>query len=220
MKTMILVSVATLTLGLSGALAQNATAPAPSSASASDGQFIDKQATGEFRAPKLVGVGVYDSANKSVGKVSDLMLDKDGAVKAVVISVGGFLGIGSKYVAVPFSAVHWQTEQRTVAVTPGAAPAGDNNGVGAPVGSAQGNMTANGQSATGTAPATVGGVPPSDQNRTATIDPAQAATYQGYPDRAVIDLSQDQLKSAPEFKYASVPASAAAAPSANGAMKP
>ena len=37
------------------------------------------------------------------------------------------------------------------------------------------------------------------------VSPAETEAYQGYPDRAVIDMSQDQLKAAPEFKYAQNP---------------
>jgi putative membrane protein len=48
---------------------------------------------------------VYDSANNTIGEVSDVLLDKSGQVTAVILSVGGFLGLGGKYVAVPFNAL-------------------------------------------------------------------------------------------------------------------
>jgi putative membrane protein len=48
---------------------------------------------------------VYDTSNNTVGEVSDLLLDKSGRVKAVILSVGGFLGLGGKYVSVPFNAL-------------------------------------------------------------------------------------------------------------------
>jgi sporulation protein YlmC with PRC-barrel domain len=47
----------------------------------------------------------YDPNEKKVGKVEDLLLDRSGNVEAVIISVGGFLGIGDKEVAVPFEAI-------------------------------------------------------------------------------------------------------------------
>ena len=188
MKSAILGVIAATTLSLGAAMAQTAAdpaaktmSPAPSTqASADSGAFITQQQEGLLRAPKIVGVAVYDSANKSVGKIDDLLIDHDGSVKAVVIGIGGFLGIGRKDVAVPYSAIHWQTEQRTVAVNDTA------TGPANPVGST-------------TAPA--GATP-----KTQTVPAAQTEAYQGYPDRAVIDLSQAQLKSAPEFKYASAPA--------------
>jgi putative membrane protein len=48
---------------------------------------------------------VYDTSDHTVGEVSDLLLDKSGQVKAVILSVGGFLGLGGKYVSVPFNAL-------------------------------------------------------------------------------------------------------------------
>jgi putative membrane protein len=48
---------------------------------------------------------IYDTSDNTVGEVSDLLLDKNGQVKAVILSVGGFLGLGGKYVSVPFNAL-------------------------------------------------------------------------------------------------------------------
>jgi sporulation protein YlmC with PRC-barrel domain len=48
---------------------------------------------------------VYDTSDNTIGEVSDALLDKDGHVTAVMLSVGGFLGLGAKYVSVPFNAL-------------------------------------------------------------------------------------------------------------------
>jgi sporulation protein YlmC with PRC-barrel domain len=48
---------------------------------------------------------VYDTSDNTIGEVSDVLLDKDGHVTAVILSVGGFLGLGTKYVSVPFNAL-------------------------------------------------------------------------------------------------------------------
>ena len=48
---------------------------------------------------------VYDTSDNTIGEVSDVPLDKDGHVTAVILSVGGFLGLGAKYVSVPFNAL-------------------------------------------------------------------------------------------------------------------
>jgi sporulation protein YlmC with PRC-barrel domain len=48
---------------------------------------------------------VYDTSDNPVGEISDVLLDKDGRVTAVIVSVGGFLGLGAKYVSVPFNAL-------------------------------------------------------------------------------------------------------------------
>jgi sporulation protein YlmC with PRC-barrel domain len=143
-------------------------------------QFIQKQEMGQVRAPKLVGVAVYDKENKSIGKIDDLLLDHDGKIQAVVIGVGGFLGMGKKDVAVPFSALQWQTEQRTVASNSAAPASGTANNTGS-------------TTTTGAASA------PAQK----TVDPAATEAYNGYPDRVVINVAGDTLKNAPEFKYAS-----------------
>jgi len=49
---------------------------------------------------------VYDPTDHKIGDVDDLLIDKEGRVTAMIVGVGGFLGIGEKDVAVPFSAVH------------------------------------------------------------------------------------------------------------------
>jgi hypothetical protein len=47
---------------------------------------------------------VYDPSDNTIGEVSDVLVDKDGQVTAVILSVGGLLGLGAKYVSVPFKA--------------------------------------------------------------------------------------------------------------------
>src|SRR5690349_2209586 len=48
---------------------------------------------------------VYDTQDNKLGAVSDVLLDKNGQVSAVILGVGGVLGIGEKDVAVPFTAL-------------------------------------------------------------------------------------------------------------------
>jgi sporulation protein YlmC with PRC-barrel domain len=201
------------TNGANNATTNNAPA-ATANASGNNGQFITTQQAGELRAPKLVGVAVYDKQNKSIGKISDLLMDKDGKIQAVVIGIGGFLGIGTKDVALPYDQIHWQTEQRTVA-TNGTAPGATGNamnntavtGNAATPGGVTGTTTAN--NANTTQPAG-GQTANNGQMAQKTATPAQQEAYNGYPDRAVVDMSQQQLKDAPEFKYASQTANSAA----------
>ena len=54
----------------------------------------------QIRASKMIGSTVYDVQNRKIGKVEDLVLNKDGTVSAVVVDVGAFLGMGGKNVAV------------------------------------------------------------------------------------------------------------------------
>src|SRR5215468_9521319 len=62
------------------------------------------------RASKLVGLSVYNEKNESVGSINDMLTDKNGKIVAVVIGVGGFLGVGEHLVAVPFDKVKFSTE--------------------------------------------------------------------------------------------------------------
>ncbi|PPD42349.1 MAG: photosystem reaction center protein H [Methylocystis sp.] len=53
---------------------------------------------------------VYDTQDNKIGEIKDMLLDQQGKVQAVIVSVGGFLGMGEKDVAVAFDAVN--TNQR------------------------------------------------------------------------------------------------------------
>lgn len=61
-------------------------------------------------ATKIIGQPVFDSpatdAN-NLGNINDLVLDQNGQIAAVVLGVGGFLGIGEKQVAVDYTALQW-----------------------------------------------------------------------------------------------------------------
>ena len=51
---------------------------------------------------ELKGLSVKNSADETIGSISDLVIGADGKVSALLIGVGGFLGIGASDVAVPF----------------------------------------------------------------------------------------------------------------------
>jgi sporulation protein YlmC with PRC-barrel domain len=57
----------------------------------------------EVRVGKLVGATVYNDKGDSVGSIDDVLMAQDGdKAQTAIISVGGFLGMGSKLVSVPF----------------------------------------------------------------------------------------------------------------------
>jgi len=58
---------------------------------------------GDVRASKLIGSSVYNDRNEKVGSIDDIVLGKDNKADEVIVSVGGFLGMGTKLVAVPYS---------------------------------------------------------------------------------------------------------------------
>lgn len=90
---------------VSGALAQSPTPPSssspPAAAQPSGGKtdFISSQKPDQWVASKFKGTEVVGSDNAKVGAVSDILFDKSGKIEAFVVSVGGFLGVGSKEVA-------------------------------------------------------------------------------------------------------------------------
>jgi sporulation protein YlmC with PRC-barrel domain len=59
---------------------------------------------------EIYNQSVYDPANNKIGEVQDVLLTPDGRATALMIGVGGFLGIGEKDVAVPFNALKRTTK--------------------------------------------------------------------------------------------------------------
>jgi sporulation protein YlmC with PRC-barrel domain len=92
-----------------GAYAQTSTMPTTHAAVTS--HIIQSN---EIRASKMIGSTVYDLQNRSIGKVSDLVLNKDGAVDVVVLDVGSFLGMGGKYVGIPISDIKSDNNRLTL----------------------------------------------------------------------------------------------------------
>jgi sporulation protein YlmC with PRC-barrel domain len=106
--------------GSSAATPAPATTPVPAEESRASAPTY-YTADHELRASKLVGASVYDDQDKSIGSISDVLLnDSDHKAGMVVISVGGFLGVGSKLVSVPFDQVKVQDNK---VVMPGATKA-------------------------------------------------------------------------------------------------
>ena len=88
--------------------AATSTSPAPSagasSTTMSDAQLITSQQPDQWVASKFDGMDVIGPDNEKVGDVSDILFDQTGQIKAYIVSVGGFLGMGAKAVALPPSA--------------------------------------------------------------------------------------------------------------------
>jgi sporulation protein YlmC with PRC-barrel domain len=82
-----------------------ATTSTPAPASPSNASYH-----GDWRASKMVGLSVYNNNNESIGSINDLLTDKSGNIKAVVIGVGGFLGVGEHLVAVAFDQIKFVSE--------------------------------------------------------------------------------------------------------------
>src|SRR4051812_14927756 len=94
---------------MSGAHPENeANRNASTSTGASTGPMaVDSAAARNARrASKVIGANVYNENNESIGEVDDILIPAGGGAPMAVISVGGFLGIGAKLVAVPYDRLH------------------------------------------------------------------------------------------------------------------
>jgi sporulation protein YlmC with PRC-barrel domain len=163
-----------LIAGAAGCLLLASTALAAETSTTSTA--TDSSFHGTWRASKVVGLNVYNDKNENIGSINDLLMDKGGSIKAAVISVGGFLGVGSRLVALPYEKLKFSTEP--VAYTGASnAPAGG---------------TANGTK------------PPSTSTTTGSTSNAPATSSKPnpwYPDHAMINATKDELQKMPEFKY-------------------
>ena len=120
MTRKLLATTALAILVASGALAQETTTPAPAAPTTenaapaapvvkSDGSLISN----------IIGESVYNGTAddaQSIGKVTDVVFDKDGQAKSIVLGVGGFLGVGQKDVAVPFDALQVQRKANSSSI--------------------------------------------------------------------------------------------------------
>ena len=85
--------------------------PANPSATLDTGQFVTASRPHQWRATKLIGLDVLGADNEKIGDVSEILIDPEGN-EVVVVSIGGFLGIAGREVAIPFSAVEWRYGER------------------------------------------------------------------------------------------------------------
>ena len=74
------------------------------------GDTLIKQDEGQIIASDIIGTPVLDTNAQPVGEIADLVLDEQQMVVGAILRVGGFLGLGAKSVAVPWSAL--RIEQR------------------------------------------------------------------------------------------------------------
>jgi sporulation protein YlmC with PRC-barrel domain len=148
------------------------TAMSNSGATANNTMASEQSLRGDWRTSKIVGLDVYNDNNESIGSINDLLTDKSGNIKAVLIGVGGLLGVGERLVAVPFEKIKF---------------------VDAPVAD-----TATNASSIKPASTTTTGAANSNAGPTT---PTSAKSNPWYPDHAVFNATKDELKTMPEFKY-------------------
>ena len=173
MKNLFAIALLSTALVSSAAYAQTAqpadrAAPVATTSPAGSEKMMLK---GKWRASKLMGLDVYNEANEKLGDINELILDKDGKVHAVVIGVGGFLGMGEHDIAVTMDKLKFIEEPvRTSSTT---------------------TTTRETTTGTATAPAST----------TATTTARTNTANDWTPDHAVMSGNKDQLKALPQFKY-------------------
>jgi hypothetical protein len=142
--------------------------------------------SGLWRASKLSGVNVYNDNNEKLGDINDLLVDASGNVKQVIIGVGGFLGVGERYISVTLDQLKFSNEpMRSTTASNSSTPVTGGAATAPAAGSTTESSRTVGTSASGT------GMSGSTAS--------SGKTW--YPDHAVLSMSKDQVKSAPEFKY-------------------
>lgn len=151
------------------------------------GQFMTQMQAEQVMASKLIGTTVVGANNESIGDVNDVILDRNGQVMAVVVGVGGFLGIGEKDVAVPFKSLEFASRNQASASNGGAT--GSNAG--------SNNVTSTGS--------TAGGAPTnrstaSTGNTGGNGASTSADSAMNTPDRIMLRMTKAELQSAPAFR--------------------
>jgi len=137
---------------------------------------------GQWRASQIEGLNVYNNNNEKIGDISEMLVDQSGKIQAVVIGVGGFLGIGERDVAIAFDDVKFVNEPRANATA-----STTTTGV---------TSAAPGTATTTTAPNATGSTTMGTTGTTAATDAKRTS-----PDHAMVNMTKDQLKAMPEFRY-------------------
>jgi hypothetical protein len=103
---MALAALLLLTVALTGALAENDTDKAPPPAgdttTAPEVTVLNKH-----EVEGVLGRDVRSATDENMGRVVDVLVDREGQVRAAIIDFGGFLGVGSRKIAVDWSALHF-----------------------------------------------------------------------------------------------------------------
>lgn len=142
----------------------------------------------DWRSSELVGATVYNDDGNSVGTINDLLVSSDGTISNAILSVGGFLGIGTKLIEVPFNKLKLVPSESNSASGP-AGNGGAGNAPSAATTPATGPGTSPAANGSGTAPSAT---------------PPAATSMARQPEFSVTlpGATKDSLKSDPEFKFA------------------
>jgi sporulation protein YlmC with PRC-barrel domain len=77
------------------------------------GTYLSSAPANSFRSDQLIGAELMSrSDDKSIGTISDLVIDENGQIAAVIVDSGGFLGLGSKEVAVSWDSIERRLNEK------------------------------------------------------------------------------------------------------------
>ena len=62
---------------------------------------------GSYRASKVIGSSVLNDAQETIGQIEEILVSSNGKQPFAILSIGGFLGLGSHMVAVPYEALRF-----------------------------------------------------------------------------------------------------------------
>jgi hypothetical protein len=163
-----------------------ATETAQAGEEAVEGPFVTVPLTGAWRVTDLEGKDVEDANGDNIGDITDVLVNEKGEVIAVLVGVGGFLGIGQKDVAVSMSALQFgpgkteglKTEEQRQQELQAEADA-------------QAQLPATGTGGTATTNTTASIEPPVQEDPVVGRD--------NLPDRIVLNVTREELEAAPAY---------------------
>jgi sporulation protein YlmC with PRC-barrel domain len=79
---------------------------------------LSQKDASQWRASKLIGMNVYNNSNEKIGKISDMLVDREGRIQGVILGIGEFLGMRKHLIAVKFENLKWVTASGSASPAP------------------------------------------------------------------------------------------------------
>jgi len=89
----------------------NPTAPTEPPAAVPSRDTLKSVDVGTISSDNVIGANIYSTDDENVGEIGEVIMTDDGKIEAVVVDVGGFLGIGAKSVAIAFADLDFKADE-------------------------------------------------------------------------------------------------------------